>query len=68
MVTVRFRCPSEPSRFATPPEPLLSRVPCIGEHVYMMEFLDDVTWTVGDVVHLDFADARVHAEVTIERR
>ena len=44
----------------------LSRVPCIGEHVYAA-FLDDVTWTVAAVVHRDVSVENIAARVTLRR-
>jgi hypothetical protein len=44
----------------------LSRVPCVNERVYAA-FLDDVTWTVTDVVHRDVEVEKIAARVTLRR-
>lgn len=66
-VQVRFQLAhGEPKNFAHPTTVTLSRVPCIGEQVYAVA-LDDVTWTVSEVVHRDFSEDRVDAVVTLRR-
>ncbi|HEY1810986.1 MAG TPA: hypothetical protein VGG74_01430 [Kofleriaceae bacterium] len=66
-VQVRFQVVhDEPKKFAHPPTVTLSRVPCVGERVYAV-VLDDVTWTVADVVHRDFSEERIDAIVTLRR-
>lgn len=67
-VQVRFMLVhDEPKKFAHPPTVPLSRVPCVGERVYAYQDLDDVTWTVTDVVHRKFSDDNIDAVVTIRR-
>ena len=67
-VQVRFvLAHDEPKKFAHPPTVSLSRVPVIGERVYALQYLDDVTWTVTDVVHHEFSVDNIDAVVTIRR-
>lgn len=74
-VQVRFRVvdanPSiaqgDTKKFTHPPTVSLSRVPALGERVYAERELEDVTWTVTDVVHRNFSADQIDAEVTIRR-
>ena len=66
-VQVRFQLiHDERKKFDHPPTVALSRVPCVGERVYVAA-LDDVTWAVADVEHRDFREDQIDAVVTLRR-